>query len=171
MRDCIREMLKSLGESLSVLEPLLWSELGDVEGGTPDAGRETRQRLAELAEKIDRRVSAAVRHFGTPPGPVPETRGRAGRVVYVVKAHVPVGMRKSVQPVAGIPGLALLPAPRNPAVERWQRVLPLAKPEPAHAQVLQPELLTAGHADPKTTMRYYRAGEDLDESATYAVRY
>lgn len=31
--------------------------------------------------------------------------------------------------------------------------------------------IMAGHADPKTTTRYYRQGEYLDESATYAVRY
>lgn len=31
--------------------------------------------------------------------------------------------------------------------------------------------LMAGHADPRTTTRYYRQGKDLDDSATYLVSY
>ncbi len=134
----IRGRLTQLGDLLRRLESALWAVL-DASESSPSEQEHARTVVARLCDSIDGLAGSAVKHFSG----VNLHKG----LRLVVRSAT---LAKAVgHPIAGTPGVALLPAPTNPAVERWQRLQSLKENEPPESAggAMAVERLTASHTD------------------------
>jgi site-specific recombinase XerD len=129
MQHDISQKLNQLAQLLRLLEPAFWCALEtDDDESIPDVGR-SRRVLGNACDRIDRLATAAATHFADEPAD-----------------RWDGALSKSTRPIANRPGLALLPAPSHPAVERWQRTTPPDRPRQTEGRSgLLREAITASH--------------------------
>jgi hypothetical protein len=124
--------IQQLGQLAGLLHRMgtsLWSVQDIIEDGTDEEEARALSILRRACAAIDRVTRSAIEQFWA----------RAGaQVDGAVSATLSKG-----RPIANKPGSALLPAPSNPAVERWQRTAqPSTQSQPVVARA---ETITAGH--------------------------
>src|SRR5437867_3608934 len=103
MEQEIRDQLRQLARLLRQLEPAFWEAL-DTDEGASDGGGRTHRVLATACDAIHRLAMHAIGHLSSVPNDPPTGP-----------------LSKAGHAIANQPGLALLPAPSDPAVNRWQR--------------------------------------------------